>query len=98
MPTVVVPPPFRGPTLGVEKIEVPAGSARQCLEAVDAHHPGFRDLVVDAAGELHRFVKLFRNGEQLVGDALAEPIAEGDRLEVLSAIAGGSCAAPRARL
>jgi sulfur-carrier protein len=98
MPTVVVPPPFRGPTHGAEKVEVPAGSVRECLEAVDARHPGFRDLVVDAAGEVHRFVQLFRNGEQLVGDVLAEPIAAGDRLEVLSAIAGGSGTAPPARV
>ena len=90
MPTVVIPPPYRGPTHGAEKVEVPAGSARACLEAVEARHPGFRAMVLDGGGSLHRFVRLFRDGEELLGDALAEPIGEGERLEVLTAIAGGA--------
>jgi len=90
MAMVVVPPPFRGPTGGHEEIEVPAGTVATCLDAVEARHPGFRAQVVDGGGRVHRFVKLFRNGEQLEGDVLAEAIGAGDRLEVLAAIAGGS--------
>jgi|DewCreStandDraft_4_1066084.scaffolds.fasta_scaffold211506_1 molybdopterin synthase sulfur carrier subunit len=90
MPTVVIPPPYRGPTRGAEAVEVPAGTVAECLDAVEARFPGFRAQVVDAHGHLHPFVKLFRNREQLTGDALAAPIADGDRLEVLAAIAGGS--------
>ena len=90
MPTVLIPPPYRGPTRGVESVEVPAGTVAACLNAVEARFPGFRAQVVDDQGRVHPFVKLFRNREQLTGDALAEPIADGDRLEVLAAIAGGS--------
>jgi molybdopterin converting factor small subunit len=90
MPTIVIPPPYRGPTGGAEQVEVPAGTVGACLDAVEARYPGFRPLVVDERGQVHRFVKLFRNGDQLAGDALATPLGEGDRLEVLSAIAGGS--------
>lgn len=89
MATVVIPPPYRGPTQGADRVEVPAGTVRACIEAVEARHPGFRPLVVDADGRVHRFVTLFRNGDQLQGDALDQPIAAGDELEVLSAIAGG---------
>lgn len=90
MPTVVIPPPYRGPTGGADELEVPPGTVAECLAAVEARCPGFRAQVVDAEGRVHRFVKLFRNGEQLVGDALAEKIGERDRLEVLAAIAGGA--------
>jgi molybdopterin synthase sulfur carrier subunit len=89
MPTVVIPPPYRGPTGGVERVEVAAGTVRDCIAAVDARHPGIAPLVIDPNGKLHRFVKLFRNGDQLQGDVLAEKIGEDDELEVLAAIAGG---------
>jgi molybdopterin synthase sulfur carrier subunit len=90
MPTIAIPPPYRGPTAGADEVEVPAGTVAACLDAVEARFPGFRPLVVDDGGQLHRFVKLFRNGDQLTGDALSTVLQEGDRLEVLSAIAGGS--------
>ena len=90
MATVVIPPPYRGPTHGLEHVEVPGGSVRECIEAVEAQHPGFRGQILDDGGRPHRFVKLFRNGEQLMGDVLAEEIGAGDRLEVLAAIAGGA--------
>jgi molybdopterin converting factor small subunit len=89
MATVVVPAPYRGPTQGRDRIEVAGATVRECIEAVEARHPGFRPLVVDAEGRVHRFVKLFRNGDPLQGDVLDQPIAAGDELEVLSAIAGG---------
>jgi hypothetical protein len=90
MATVVIPPPYRGPTRGIEAVEVPAGSVRACLDAVEARHPGFRAQVLDGAGRLHPFVRLFRNGDALDGDVLAEKIGADDRLEVLAAIAGGA--------
>jgi hypothetical protein len=86
----VIPPPYRGPTRGLEHVEVPAGTVAACIEAVEARHPGFRVQILDDAGRLHRFVRLFRNGEQLGGDVLGVEIGPDDRLEVLAAIAGGA--------
>jgi sulfur carrier protein ThiS len=89
MPTVHVPPPYRGPTQGLGEIEVRGSTVLECLEAVEARHPGFRELVLDPSGGLHRFVRLFVNGEQLDRDALGTPIRESDQLEILAAIGGG---------
>ena len=89
MPSVVVPPPYRGPTGGLETLEVKQGSVRDGLEAVERRHPGFLAQVVDAAGQPHRFVKLFVNGDLLEGDVLGARLGEGDRLEIVAAIAGG---------
>ncbi len=89
MPIVLIPTAYRGPTKGVAEVEVAAGSARACLEAVDAEHPGFGDLVFDKEGGLHRFVTLFINGDQLDDAPLDQSVGEADRLEVLAAIAGG---------
>ena len=89
MPVVIVPEAYRGPTKGIAQIEVKADTIRGCLQAVESEHPGFLELVLDAHGQQLRFVKLFLNEEQLDKDALESPIDEGDRLEVLAAIAGG---------
>jgi len=86
MPTVHVPPPYRGPTGGQAEIAVEGATVRQCLEAVEARHPGFAEQVLDGAGQVHRFVRLFVNGEPAELDA---PVKDSDRVEVLAAIAGG---------
>jgi molybdopterin converting factor small subunit len=89
MPTVHVPPPYRGPTRGEAEIAVAGDTVRACLDAVEARYPGFRAQVLDAEGRVHRFVRLFLNGEPLGAGALAQPVRDGDRVEVLAAIAGG---------
>jgi molybdopterin synthase sulfur carrier subunit len=89
MPVVVVPPPYRGPTAGEDEIRVDAATVRECIEAVEARFPGFRDQIVDGGGALHRFVSLFVNGDEIARDRLDVPLAREDRLEILAAIAGG---------
>jgi hypothetical protein len=89
MPFVIVPEAYRGPTKGVGEIFVDGQTVRQCLESVEEDHRGFLALVLDGGGALHKFVKLFRNEEQLGTDALEIRLDETDRLEVLAAIAGG---------
>lgn len=89
MPIVLIPTAYRGPTKGVAEVEVDAGSTRTCLESVEAQYPGFGDLVFDKEGGLHRFVKLFINGDQLEDAPLDQSVGDADRLEVLAAIAGG---------
>jgi molybdopterin synthase sulfur carrier subunit len=89
MPVVHVPPPYRGPTQGRAEIEVAGATVLECLDAVEARYPGFRELVIDPNGGVHRFVRLFVNGEQLDADALSAAVKDSDQLEVLAAIGGG---------
>ena len=89
MPKVEVPARYRGPTGGLSLIEVDADTVRSCIEAVEAEHPGFRELILDSEGNLRRFVRLFLNGEVLDRDAVDAPVADTDRIQVLAAAAGG---------
>ena len=92
MPVVLVPTAYRGPTQGESRIEVSAPTLGACFDEVDTRYPGFRELVVDArSGGVHRFVKLFLNGELLERgpEVLATPVSGSDEIEVLAAIAGG---------
>ena len=89
MPIVIVPAPYRGPTQGRGEISVEGATPRECLEAVEREYPGFRELVLDGDGAVHRFIKLFVNHEEIDPEAVDHPIDAADRLEVLAAIAGG---------
>jgi sulfur carrier protein ThiS len=89
MPTLIVPPPYQGPTRGQGRVEVEAGSVRAVLEEMERRFPGFRAQVVAPGGALHRFVKLFVNGELLERSDLERKLEAGDELEVVAAIAGG---------
>ena len=89
MPKLIVPPPYRGPTQGLEVVEVEAASVRACVAAIDARFPGFAAQIFDGQGRLHRFVKLFRNGEALAAGDVDGALAPGDAIEIVAAIAGG---------
>jgi sulfur carrier protein ThiS len=83
----MIPPPYRGPTHGKGVIPVAGATVRDCLNAVEAEYPGFGSLVFAGDGELHRFVKLFCNGEPV--ERLDLLVGEADEIEVVAAIGGG---------
>ena len=90
MPIVMVPTAYRGPTKGEGEIAVEGNTVLACLEGVEAKYPGLLAQVIDSAGKVHRFVKLFKNEDQLDPEAALETaVADGDRVEVLAAIGGG---------
>ena len=89
MPTVTIPPPYRGPTGGVARVEVDGATVESCIRRVGELHPGFLEMVIDGRGAVHRFVKLFVNGDQIDRTALDTPISAGDEVEILAAVAGG---------
>lgn len=89
MPKIRIPPPYRGPTQGTAELSVEGGSVLECLEAAERKFPGFLPQVLDEDGNVHRFVKLFKNGTHLRSDALAERLAGEDEIEIVAAIAGG---------
>lgn len=89
MPTIRVPPSYRGPTHGEEEIAVVGDSVRACFDDAEKRYPGFREQVLTAEGEPHRFVRLFLNGTVLSGGALGCAVAPEDEITVLAMIAGG---------
>ena len=89
MPVVLVPTAYRGPTQGQAQISVEGATVLACLEAVEAKFSGFLSQVLDPGGQVHGFVKLFVNGNQIDATALSMELSSEDELEVLAAIAGG---------
>ena len=89
MPVVKIPPPYQGPTEGRAVIDVTGATVVECIEAVCKRFVGFRELIFDASGKVHKFVTLYVNGDEIERTALATPVAAGDEVAILAAIAGG---------
>lgn len=89
MPQVSVPPPFRGPTRGRAKIEVEASTVRECVDAIEALYPGFRELILDPQGLAQPFITVFLNGDEIGRDALGTSVGASDRVDILTSVAGG---------
>jgi molybdopterin synthase sulfur carrier subunit len=89
MPKVLIPPPYRGPTQGQAEVWVEGDTLQECLDAVEARYPGFRDLISDADGQLSDFVRLFVNGAPVDTAELDVHVARDAEISVLAAIAGG---------
>ena len=89
MPNVIIPPPYQGPTQGVSSVEVEGATVEACIRSVGELYPGFIEQVFDANGAVHRFVKLFVNGDEIDRAAIGTPVTAGDEVEILAAVAGG---------
>lgn len=89
MATVEIPPRYRGVTRGSKQVEVEASSISACLQAVEALHPGFNELVVAQDGTVRRFVRLFLNGDELPRDDFDQELGPKDVLSVVTGAAGG---------
>lgn len=89
MPTILIPPPFRGPSAGAERIEVSGARVGECLRELVRIHPGFGELLFADDGRVQRFVGLFVNGAEIPREALDTALDAADELEILAAIAGG---------
>jgi molybdopterin converting factor small subunit len=90
LPQVKVPPPYRGPTQGLASIDVSGDTVRACLAAVGSRYPGFGEQLFDPSGDLHGFVTLFLNGDEIERGALDTAVSPDDEVAILAAIAGGS--------
>jgi molybdopterin converting factor small subunit len=89
MPQLKVPPPYQGPTQGNARVEVDGATVGACLEDASKRYAGLRELILDGAGSVHKFVTLFVNGEEIDRAALDTPVRASDEVEILAAIAGG---------
>lgn len=90
MPVVRLPSPLQGLTDGEPTVEVPGGTVREALAALDRRHPGVAGRVVDADGDLHRHVNVFvgeRDVRELAG--VDTPVTAADVVTIVPAVAGG---------
>jgi len=89
--TVRIPPVLRPAVGGVRELTVDGGTVGEVLEAIYAEHPAVRQQLVTEEGELHRFVNLYVNDEDVrMLEWLDTPVGERDTVLILPAMAGGA--------
>ena len=87
---VSIPTPLRPLTNNFDTVEVSGASIDELLAALEKQHPGIGERLLDAQGNVRRFVNIYVNGEDIrfLQDK-ATPVKEGDEVSIVPAIAGG---------
>jgi MoaD family protein len=87
---VKIPTVLRKHTGGQPAVEADGATIGEVIEAVDGKHPGFRSQVIGDDGELHRFINVYLNDEDVrYLAALRTDVNDGDVVAILPAVAGG---------
>ena len=75
---------------GQRSIATDGSTISECLAQIEASYPGLQSqLMTD--GELHRFVNIYRNDEDIrFLSKLETPVSDGDTISILPALAGGN--------
>ncbi len=87
---VRIPTILRTYTDGAKQVEGSGDSLGSLLTDLDERHSGLRGRLVTGEGNLHRFVNVYVNDEDVrfLG-GLETPLKDGDAVTVLPAVAGG---------
>jgi molybdopterin synthase sulfur carrier subunit len=87
---VRIPTPLRPLTKGQGEVEAKAATISEMIETLNSNHPGIKDRLCDATGELRRFVNIYVNEEDIrFLDGKNTMLKEGDEVSIVPAIAGG---------
>lgn len=77
--------------VGAKSVEAEGATVGQLLENLNERYPGFRQQISGEDGQLHRFVNLYLNDEDVrYLEDLKTPLKDGDVVSILPALAGGS--------
>src|SRR5579884_1823152 len=96
MPVEVrVPPLVQKVTGGQRTLTATGGTVNELLENLDRQYPGFARELRDEQGQVHRFVNIYVNDEDVrFLNKLDTPLKDGDVVSILPAMAGGAIDAP----
>jgi sulfur-carrier protein len=90
MPTVKLPTQLREAAGGAGAVSVDGATVGEVLTSLFDRHGELRDRLSDGNGGVRRFVNVYVDGEDIrFGDGLQTPVAEGQEVQILPAVAGG---------
>lgn len=88
---VKIPPVLRQAVGGEREIDVPGDTVSEVLEGLYELHPQVRAQLLTPDGELHRFVNVYVNDEDVrLAGWLETEVGEADTVMILPAMAGGA--------
>ena len=75
---------------GAAALSADGSTVGEVFQALIAEHPGLASNLIDDDGQLHKFVNVYRNDDDIrYLDQLDTKVADGDVISVLPAVAGG---------
>ncbi len=87
---VRVPTTLRTLTAGQSEVSVDGATVGDALDNLESAHPGFKERLLDDAGELRRFVNVFVSDDDIrFMDGLATAVPDGETVSIVPAVAGG---------
>lgn len=85
-----IPGPLRSLSQGEATVVIEAGDVRGAIDQLDSRFPGFRDRLLDPAGNLRQFVNVYLNDEDVrFGGGLDSKLEKQDEVSIIPAVAGG---------
>jgi molybdopterin synthase sulfur carrier subunit len=80
-------------TNGKGQVEMESGTLGQLVDQLEASYPGLKARLLDDKGELHYYVNIYVNGEDVhFLQGLETSTKSGDEVSIVPAVAGGSLA------
>ena len=75
---------------GARELSVEASNIAVLIDALARQHPALESRLRDETGQVHRFISLYVNGEDIrfLG-GLEAPLAAGDVVSIVPAVSGG---------
>lgn len=78
-------------TGGRRLVAATGASVAELLTDLEARHPGLRARLVNSDGELRKFINVYINDNNVRFErALESPVADGDTVSIIPAVAGGA--------
>jgi molybdopterin synthase sulfur carrier subunit len=68
------------------RLDVPAASVSEIIDALDERWPGMRDRLIDSTPRIRRHINVFVEGRRA---ALDTPLDPGARVFIITAVSGG---------
>jgi sulfur-carrier protein len=88
--TVRLPTVLRPHANGESSVDAEGKTVGEIVDGLLERFPGMRPNLVGADGQLHRFVNLYVNDEDVrYLERMDTEVADGDELAILPAVAGG---------
>ena len=90
MAKVRIPAPLRSYTKDQAEVSAAGGTVGEILRNLEQSYPGIGPRLLDEKGSVRRYVNIFYNDEDIrFLKELETPVADGDKISIIPAIAGG---------
>lgn len=87
---VKIPTVLRKHTNGEAQVEASGSTIGELVEDIAGKFPEFRAKILSDDGQLHRFINVYANDEDVrYLDGLETKVSDGDVVSILPAVAGG---------